>query len=87
MADAGLVSPAGCAVSHAPAVSLLAAGSLNNAFENGLKPSLPDIKLEEVLLLDEPTTGLDAPIRRRLRDLLRDLLTGLDIPVFYVTHD
>jgi ABC-type Fe3+/spermidine/putrescine transport system ATPase subunit len=54
------------------------AGSLNNAFENGLKPSLPDIKLEEVLLLDEPTTGLDAPVRRRLRDLLRDLLTGLD---------
>lgn len=41
----------------------------------------------KVLLLDEPTTGLDAPVRRRLRDLLRDLLTDLDIPVLYVTHD
>ncbi len=41
----------------------------------------------KVLLLDEPTTGLDAPIRRRLRDQLRDLFTDLDIPVLYVTHD
>lgn len=41
----------------------------------------------KVLLLDEPTTGLDAPVRRRLRDQLRDLLTELGIPVLYVTHD
>ena len=41
----------------------------------------------KVLLLDEPTTGLDTPIRRRLRDQLRDLFTDLDIPVLYVTHD
>jgi len=40
-----------------------------------------------VLLLDEPTTGLDAPIKRRLRDQLRTVLTGFDIPVLYVTHD
>jgi molybdate/tungstate transport system ATP-binding protein len=40
-----------------------------------------------VLLLDEPTTGLDAPIRRRLRSQLRDVLQGLDVPVLYVTHD
>jgi len=46
IAGTGLMGLAGCAVSRAPTVSLLAAGSLNNAFENGLKPSLPDIKLE-----------------------------------------
>ncbi len=40
-----------------------------------------------VLLLDEPTAGLDAPIKRRLRDQLRTVLTGFDIPVLYVTHD
>lgn len=40
-----------------------------------------------VLLLDEPTSGLDAPIKRRLRDQLRTVLTALDIPVLYVTHD
>ncbi|MFB6109773.1 MAG: ABC transporter ATP-binding protein [Halodesulfurarchaeum sp.] len=41
----------------------------------------------EVLLLDEPLSSLDAPIRRRLRVELRDVLAALDIPVMYVTHD
>jgi len=41
----------------------------------------------DALLLDEPLTNLDAPIRRRLRFELRDLLAGLEIPVLYVTHD
>lgn len=40
-----------------------------------------------LLLLDEPTAGLDTPVRRRLRGHLRDLLTALDIPVLYVTHN
>ncbi|MGM0372164.1 MAG: ABC transporter ATP-binding protein [Halobacteriota archaeon] len=40
-----------------------------------------------VLLLDEPLSSLDAPIRRRLRVELRDVLADLDIPVVYVTHD
>lgn len=40
-----------------------------------------------LLLLDEPTAGLDTPVRRRLRDHLRELLTALDIPVLYVTHN
>lgn len=39
------------------------------------------------LLLDEPLASLDAPIRRRLRLELRDVLATLDIPVVYVTHD
>ena len=41
----------------------------------------------DVLLLDEPLSSLDAPIRRRLRLELRDVLAALDIPVVYVTHD
>jgi molybdate/tungstate transport system ATP-binding protein len=41
----------------------------------------------DVLLLDEPLSSLDAPIRRRLRDELHDLFADLDIPVIYVTHD
>ena len=41
----------------------------------------------DALLLDEPLSSLDAPIRRRLRDELHDLFTTLDVPVVYVTHD
>ena len=41
----------------------------------------------DVLLLDEPLSSLDAPIRKRLRDELHGLFTSLDIPVLYVTHD
>jgi molybdate/tungstate transport system ATP-binding protein len=41
----------------------------------------------DALLLDEPLSSLDAPIRRRLRDELHDLFGALDVPVLYVTHD
>ena len=41
----------------------------------------------DALLLDEPLSSLDAPIRRRLRDELHTLFAGLDIPICYVTHD
>jgi molybdate/tungstate transport system ATP-binding protein len=41
----------------------------------------------DALLLDEPLANLDAPIKRRLRFELRDILADLDIPVVYVTHD
>ena len=40
-----------------------------------------------VLLLDEPTAGLDTPVRRRLRGHFRRLLRDLRIPVLYVTHN
>lgn len=40
-----------------------------------------------VLLLDEPLSNLDAPIRRRLRAQLDALFESLSIPVVYVTHD
>ena len=41
----------------------------------------------DALLLDEPLSSLDAPIRARLRDELHDLFASLDVPVLYVTHD
>ncbi|WP_144905648.1 ABC transporter ATP-binding protein [Halobellus captivus] len=41
----------------------------------------------DVLLLDEPLSSLDEPIRRRLRDDLHRLFATLDVPVVYVTHD
>ncbi|MFT4909116.1 MAG: molybdate/tungstate transport system ATP-binding protein [Natronomonas sp.] len=41
----------------------------------------------DMLLLDEPLSSLDAPIRKRLRDELHSLFESLDIPVLYVTHD
>jgi molybdate transport system ATP-binding protein len=40
-----------------------------------------------LLLLDEPLSALDAPLRRRLRDELRGLLLGLQVPALLVTHD
>jgi molybdate/tungstate transport system ATP-binding protein len=41
----------------------------------------------DVLLLDEPLSSLDAPIRKRLRDKLHSLFESLKIPTLYVTHD
>jgi molybdate/tungstate transport system ATP-binding protein len=41
----------------------------------------------DALLLDEPLTSLDPPVRRRLRDHLQELFADLAVPVVYVTHD
>ncbi|MEF8852308.1 MAG: ABC transporter ATP-binding protein [Haloarculaceae archaeon] len=41
----------------------------------------------DALLLDEPLTSLDVPVRRRLRTELADLFADLAVPVVYVTHD
>lgn len=40
-----------------------------------------------ILLLDEPMTGLDANLKTRLRSELGDLLQELNVTVLYVTHD
>ncbi|NTW60935.1 MAG: ABC transporter ATP-binding protein [Nitrospirae bacterium] len=39
------------------------------------------------LLLDEPFSSLDAPLRAEMRELLRDVQRELMIPVVLVTHD
>lgn len=41
----------------------------------------------EILLLDEPMTGLDAKLKRRLRREISALLDDLDVTALYVTHD
>ena len=40
-----------------------------------------------VLLLDEPLSNLDARLRRRVRDDIRDLQQRLRLTAVYVTHD
>jgi iron(III) transport system ATP-binding protein len=41
----------------------------------------------QVLLFDEPLSNLDAKLRRRVRDEIRDLQQELGLTVVYVTHD
>jgi iron(III) transport system ATP-binding protein len=41
----------------------------------------------EVLLFDEPLSNLDAKLRRRVREDIRDLQQSLRLTVAYVTHD
>jgi len=41
----------------------------------------------EVLLFDEPLSNLDAKLRRRVRDEIRELQQRLRLTVAYVTHD
>ena len=40
-----------------------------------------------LLLLDEPLSALDEPTRLRMRDDLRQLLAGVQMPAIVVTHD
>jgi iron(III) transport system ATP-binding protein len=40
-----------------------------------------------VLLFDEPLCNLDAKLRRRVRDEIRELQSRLELTVVYVTHD
>jgi iron(III) transport system ATP-binding protein len=40
-----------------------------------------------VLLFDEPLSNLDAKLRRRVREDIRDLQRSLNLTVAYVTHD
>lgn len=41
----------------------------------------------QVLLFDEPLSNLDAKLRRRMRDDIRDLQQRLGLTSVYVTHD
>jgi len=41
----------------------------------------------QVLLFDEPLSNLDAKLRRRVRDEIRELQRKLNLTVAYVTHD
>jgi ABC-type sugar transport system ATPase subunit len=45
------------------------------------------VRQPAALLLDEPLSSLDAPVRRSLRRELRRLQRQLGVPTIYVTHD
>jgi multiple sugar transport system ATP-binding protein len=45
------------------------------------------VRRPQILLLDEPFSQLDAPLRAQLRTELLDLRTRLDLTIIYVTHD
>ena len=40
-----------------------------------------------IIFMDEPTSGLDVSVQARLLDLLRGLVTELDLSMVIVTHD
>ena len=41
----------------------------------------------KILLLDEPLSALDAPLRKKLRTVIREIHDRLNITMIYVTHD
>ena len=45
------------------------------------------IRRPDVLLLDEPFSALDNPIRIEMRRFLRDIKNRFDMPIVLVTHD
>lgn len=45
------------------------------------------IRQPEVLLLDEPFSALDNPLRLEMRGLLKDVRREFNIPIVLVTHD
>jgi molybdate transport system ATP-binding protein len=45
------------------------------------------IRRPDLLLLDEPFSALDHPLRREMQAFLKDILNKFDIPIVLVTHD
>jgi molybdate transport system ATP-binding protein len=41
----------------------------------------------QLLLLDEPLSSLDEPLRERTREIIEQLILLINIPVLYVSHD
>ena len=45
------------------------------------------VRQPAALMLDEPLSSLDAPMRRSLRRELKSIQRNLDVPTIYVTHE
>ncbi len=61
--------------------------TLSGGEKNRVSLARAIVSKPEVLLLDEPLSSLDYPIRKRLSIDLRKILKQIEIPVIYVTHD
>ncbi|SET62902.1 ABC transporter ATP-binding protein [Thorsellia anophelis] len=45
------------------------------------------VMMPRLLLLDEPLSALDAPIRKRLREQIKKIQSALNLTTLFVTHD
>ena len=61
--------------------------TLSGGEKNRVSLARAIVSKPDVLLLDEPLSSLDHPIRKRLSIDLRKILKQIGIPVIYVTHD
>ncbi|ESA35571.1 phosphonate c-p lyase system protein [Leptolyngbya sp. Heron Island J] len=62
-----------------------------NTFSGGMQQRLQLARIlvtrPRIVLMDEPTGGLDVSVQARLLDLMRSLVRTLDLSVILVTHD
>ncbi len=64
---------------------------LPSTFSGGMQQRLQIaanlVNAPKIMLMDEPTSGLDVSVQARLIDVLRKLVSGLNLSMILVTHD
>ncbi len=61
--------------------------SFSGGMQQRLQIARSLVKRPKLLLMDEPTGGLDVSVQARILDLLRKLVRNLKVAVLLVTHD
>ncbi|QRM32523.1 ATP-binding cassette domain-containing protein [Microvirga sp. VF16] len=62
-------------------------GSFSGGMQQRLQIARSLVKRPKLLLMDEPTGGLDVSVQAKVLDLLRKLVRSLKVAVLLVTHD
>ncbi|MCW1412989.1 ATP-binding cassette domain-containing protein [Rhizobium sp. 1AS11] len=62
-------------------------GSFSGGMQQRLQLARSLVKRPKLLLMDEPTGGLDVSVQAKILDLLRKLVRNLKVAVLLVTHD